>query len=82
NNDLTMTMVGDIMMGRHVREVTERYGEDFVFRNVEPFFKNSDYVSGNYETPILTNDVDSYKAMEKGIHLYSKPADLATVKNA
>jgi poly-gamma-glutamate synthesis protein (capsule biosynthesis protein) len=82
NNDLTMTMVGDIMMGRHVREVTERYGEDFVFRNVEPFFKNSDYVSGNYETPILTNDVDSYKAVEKGIHLYSKPADLATVKNA
>lgn len=81
NNDLMMIMVGDIMMGCYVREVIECYGEDFVFCNVELFFKNLDYVSGNYEILILINDVDLYKVMEKGIYLYSKFVDLVIVKN-
>lgn len=82
SDDITLTMVGDIMMGRHIKEVTSRHGEDFVFRNVQPFFDESDYVSGNYESPILTNDEDSYEKIDKSIHLYSEEEDLKTMKNA
>ncbi|MRU08323.1 capsular biosynthesis protein, partial [Bacillus anthracis] len=53
NEKLTMTMVGDIMMGRHVKEIVNRYGTDYVFRHVSPYLKNSDYVSGNFEHPVL-----------------------------
>ncbi|NEU36511.1 capsular biosynthesis protein, partial [bacterium LRH843] len=41
-----------------------------------------DYVSGNYESPILTNDEDSYEKIDKSIHLYSEEEDLKTMKNA
>ena len=34
---MTMTMVGDIMMGRNVKEIVDRYGTDYVldmFRHI------------------------------------------------
>ncbi|MBM7703091.1 CapA family protein [Metabacillus iocasae] len=84
NNDdeLTLTMVGDIMMGRHIKEITDRYGEDFVFRNVKGFFEKSDYVSGNYEHPVIMGQEESYEKLEKNIHLSSTEQDLQTVKDA
>ena len=59
---LTMTMVGDVMMGRYVEEVTDNHGYDYLFRYMKPYFTASDYVSGNYEHPALKK---MYRNMKK-----------------
>ncbi|MGD6875700.1 CapA family protein [Bacillus infantis] len=82
NQKLTMTMVGDVMMGRHVEEVTERYGADYLFRHVKPYFDASDYVSGNFEHPILKEDASSYTETDKSIHLHTGMDSIHAVKEA
>ncbi|MGN7175662.1 CapA family protein [Cytobacillus sp. SAFR-174] len=82
NQKLTMTMVGDVMMGRHVGEVTKRHGADYLFRHVKPYFDASDYVSGNFEHPILKNDASKYEQTDKSIHLYTDMDAIHAVKNA
>lgn len=79
---LTMTMVGDVMMGRHVEEVTKRHGADYLFRHVKPYFDASDYVSGNFEHPILKDDVNKYEKTDKSIHLRTDMDAIHAVKNA
>ncbi|MGX5452565.1 capsular polyglutamate synthetase CapA [Bacillus cereus] len=79
---LTMTMVGDIMMGRHVKEIVERYGTDYVFRHVSSYLKNSDYVSGNFEHPVLLEDKKNYQKANKNIHLGAKEETVKAVKEA
>ncbi|MDM8100732.1 MULTISPECIES: CapA family protein [Oceanobacillus] len=71
DSELTATFVGDIMFGRHVEDVTERYGVTYPFEKVKPFFDNADYVSGNFENPILLQDEDNYEQIDKRIHLHT-----------
>src|SRR5699024_6604933 len=77
-----MSFVGDMMLGRHVHDAAIRRNEpiDRVFEYVQPFFNESDYVTGNFETPILnTEDEEIKEAMNdaelynKDIHIYSEP---------
>lgn len=57
----TATMVGDMMFGRNVQTVVDNKGYDFLFREVEPYFKASDYNTGNFENPILLKDESEYE---------------------
>ncbi|HFK1497469.1 TPA: capsular polyglutamate synthetase CapA [Bacillus paranthracis] len=82
NEKMTMTMVGDIMMGRNVKEIVDRYGTDYVFRHVSPYLKNSDYVSGNFEHPVLLEDKKNYQKLDKNIHLGAKKEAVQAVKDA
>ena len=82
NDDITMTMVGDIMMGRYVEEVTDRHGFDYLFRYMKPYFEASDYVSGNYEHPALKKDTSRYEESNTEIHLNSNKDGIEAVKNA
>lgn len=80
SNDSTLidaTMVGDMMFGRYVEEITKRYGHDYLFRHVEPFFLQSDYVTGNFEHPIV---LDEYEKVEKFIHLKTEPATVEAIE--
>ncbi|MDP2642218.1 MAG: CapA family protein [Candidatus Peregrinibacteria bacterium] len=49
---------GDIMLGRYVRTLMNKYGLDYVFEKIKPdkngewFYENSDFVFGNFEGPI------------------------------
>lgn len=50
----TATMVGDIMPGRYVQKAAAAQGNyDYLFDNMRPWLEQSDYVSGNFETPVL-----------------------------
>ncbi|WP_339285289.1 CapA family protein [Oceanobacillus sp. FSL K6-3682] len=71
DSEFTATFVGDIMFGRHVEDVTEKYGLTYPFEKVKPFFDNADYVSGNFENPILLQDEDNYEQIDKRIHLHT-----------
>ncbi|WP_285765784.1 CapA family protein [Peribacillus sp. SI8-4] len=79
---LTMTMVGDVMMGRYVQEVTEKHGYDYLFRYMKPYFAASDYVSGNYEHPVLKEEAASYKEADTAIRLNSNKSGVKAVKDA
>ncbi|MGG0410782.1 CapA family protein [Peribacillus simplex] len=79
---LTMTMVGDVMMGRYVEEVTEKHGYEYLFRYMKPYFDNSDYVSGNYEHTALKAEVSNYKEADTPIRLNSNTSGVQAVKDA
>ncbi|MFK4307391.1 poly-gamma-glutamate synthesis protein (capsule biosynthesis protein) [Bacillus sp. RC242] len=70
-SELTMTMVGDIMMGRYVNSVVEQHGTEYVFRYVSPYFKNSDYVSGNFDQPVLLKEEKEYKKADEQMGLHT-----------
>ncbi|MFJ7744506.1 CapA family protein [Peribacillus sp. NPDC097295] len=82
NDTITMSMVGDIMMGRYVAEVTDNHGFDYLFRYMKPYFNASDYVSGNYEHPALAKDVSKYEEADTAIRLNSYGNGIEAVKNA
>lgn len=77
---LTASMVGDIMMGRHVEEIMKRRGGDYLFRAVKPYFTNSDYTTGNFEHPITLVDNYDEKA-DKLIHLSTSPESIKVLKD-
>ncbi|EMK2598210.1 CapA family protein [Bacillus cereus] len=79
---LTMTLVGDVMMGRNIKKVTDNYGLDYVFRYVSPYFKNSDYVSGNFENPVLLEEKENYEKADKHIYLDAQKETVNAVKEA
>ncbi|QKS70101.1 CapA family protein [Paenalkalicoccus suaedae] len=77
-----MSMVGDMMLGRHVADAARQANEpiDRVFNYVTPFFEESDYVTGNFETPIIDDSIPEIEAEiedaelhNKDIHLYATP---------
>ncbi|MBT2664908.1 CapA family protein [Bacillus sp. ISL-4] len=79
---LTMTMVGDVMMGRNVEEVTEKHGYEYLFRYMKPYFSHSDYVSGNYEHTALKEEVSNYKGADTPIRLNSNASGVEAIKDA
>ncbi|QDI91001.1 CapA family protein [Salicibibacter halophilus] len=68
NNAFTASFVGDIMTGRYVEQVIDHQGLDFLFRYAKPYFEESDYVTGNFENPILLEE-EEYEPEDKEIHL-------------
>ncbi|PFI89339.1 CapA family protein [Priestia megaterium] len=76
---VTATMVGDIMLGRNVEKVTNRQGQDYLFRNVESYFKNADYSTANFDHPVTVND--EYPAQDKPIVLRTDEQSVKTLKN-
>ncbi len=55
---LRILAFGDMMLGRHVRTLMNKYGMDFIFEKIKPdkdsewFYENTDFVFGNFEGPI------------------------------
>ncbi|MES9792247.1 CapA family protein [Priestia megaterium] len=76
---LNATMVGDIMFGRNVEKVANRYGQDNLFRYVKPYFEKADYSTGNFEHPVTLSK--KYAEQEKYIHLQTDAQSVKTLKN-
>ncbi len=79
---LTASFVGDMMFGRHTEINLEKKGPDYFFEKVQPYFDQSDFVTGNFENPVLLNNENEYEAQEKNIHLASKKEILPSLKKA
>ncbi len=86
-----ISMVGDMMMGRHVEEHARMndFHIDYVFEYVRPYFRESDYVTGNLESPIVdAEDPEVEEQMEeaalrhKDIHLHALPWAVAALEGA
>lgn len=55
NNQARIFFVGDMSFDRHIRNVAEKKGEDFLFSCIGDFLKEADLVVGNLEGPITEN---------------------------
>jgi gamma-polyglutamate biosynthesis protein CapA len=76
---LTVTLVGDMMFGRHIEDViVKNYGYEYLFHYVRPYFQYSDYVTGNFENPIVNRP--GYPKADKFIHLSTKPEAAKALK--
>lgn len=71
NATFTATMVGDMMFSRNVTKVLDRQGYDYLFRYVKPYFLNSDYNTGNFESPIILGNEEDYVLPDKNIYLHA-----------
>lgn len=76
------TFVGDIMTSRSIQHVGERKGFDYFFKNVSHLWKNSDYVLGNLENAVLSNDESNYTKADKEIHLATTPDAIDAIKDS
>jgi poly-gamma-glutamate synthesis protein (capsule biosynthesis protein) len=56
---VTMLAVGDMMLGRYVETLMNRYNEDYPFANLEGLVNGQDIVFGNLEGPIATEHVQT-----------------------
>jgi gamma-polyglutamate biosynthesis protein CapA len=65
----TAAMVGDLMFARHVEQVAERRGHDWLLSHVEPLLQ-ADYVTGNLEQ-VISDRRDELPEADKLIHLAS-----------
>lgn len=60
------SMVGDMMFGGAVEEVTKQFGFSYLFENVNPYLANSDYVTGSFENPgVLHTSPAAVQALKK-----------------
>ncbi|SFI61216.1 CapA family protein [Thermoflavimicrobium dichotomicum] len=82
-DQLTLTMVGDMMFGRYIDDIiVPNKGYDYFFHYVAPYFKASDYVTGNFEHPILLKDPEKYQKKDKSIHLFTREKVTEALKKA
>ncbi|CEQ16695.1 CapA family protein [Paraclostridium sordellii] len=68
---LKATFVGDIMLGRNVEKFGEENKYTELFSKVSKIYKDSDYISGNFENAVLTKEKSNYTTADKYIHLNS-----------
>ena len=79
NSRLTVTLVGDMMFGRHIEDVIiKNFGYEYLFQYVRPYFQYSDYVTGNFENPIVYQA--GYPKADKFIHLSTSPEAAKALK--
>ncbi|ELK46405.1 UNVERIFIED_CONTAM: CapA family protein [Halobacillus marinus] len=74
------SFVGDMMFGRHVTDVRDKNGTDYLFENVSPYFQSSDYVTGNFENAVTLGEEDAYTETDKAILLRSNEEPIEALK--
>ncbi|MGD6817246.1 CapA family protein [Metabacillus sp. 84] len=76
----TASFMGDVMMGRNVEKVTEVKGQDYLFQHVKPLLQNSDYITANFDHPIVL-DEKLPKNESKHIQLKTDKQTARTLQN-
>lgn len=70
NQTLTISLVGDMCFDNLVAERMKMHGDDFVFSGYSEYFKNSDVLFGNLETPLTKVEPEE---IVKDYHFKSNP---------
>lgn len=82
NPGYQFTFLGDIMLGRYIRNEGQKNGYEQFYENVKPVWKNSNYVFANLECAVLANKNTTYTPLEKVINLYTDTEAVANMMNA
>lgn len=70
-NQITMYFVGDVMLGRGIKDLGETSGYERLFSNMSSFWSNADLVFANLESAVLKEDISVYSQADKNIHLWA-----------
>lgn len=55
---ITMGVTGDMMFGRFVQETVKRYDSSVIFKGTEIDMSSFDYLTGNFEHPVINDEVE------------------------
>ena len=74
------TVVGDIMLGRSIKNKSAKNNYSDILDGVSSIWKDSDYVSGNLECALLDNP-DDFKKNDKEIHINAETKSVNLLKD-
>lgn len=74
------TVVGDIMLGRSIKNKSSKTNYSDILDNVSSIWKDSDYVSGNLECAVLDNP-DKFEKNDKEIHINAETKSVNVLKD-
>ena len=74
------TVVGDIMLGRSIKNKSAKNNYSDILDGVSSIWKDSDYVSGNLECALLDNP-DDFKKNDKEIHINAEKKSVNLLKD-
>ncbi|SDZ46404.1 poly-gamma-glutamate synthesis protein (capsule biosynthesis protein) [Evansella caseinilytica] len=77
---LTCTFVGDMMFGRYISKVIDRKGYDFLFKFTDPYFQISDFSTGSFKHPLLTENRQPAPGKSKGTVFSADPLAVEELK--
>lgn len=73
NENIQLSFVGDIMLGRYIESYSVKNGAELLYCGVSPVWENSDHVFANLECAILTDPEYEADRIDKNINLYANP---------
>lgn len=79
NASYKATFVGDVMLGRSIKQVGENFGYNSLFKNVSNIWNNSNTVLCNFESTIIDN-VKDYTTKGKNSGIYSASYAVKSLK--
>lgn len=74
------TVVGDIMLGRAIKNKSSKTNYSDILDSVSNIWKDSDYVSGNLECALLDNP-DEFEKNDKEIHINAETKSVNVLKD-
>ena len=69
-----LVFAGDVMIGRTIGQLIDKYGPDYPFRTVESLLREADLAFGNLESPLTTAPY-----VRTGYNLVSDPARVSSL---
>lgn len=63
SGQITITLVGDIMLSRGVEEYLKEYGYDYPYEDVREIFLQDDFTIGNLECPLTNGEGSAQKSI-------------------
>ena len=78
-NEVQLSFVGDICLGRYVEDYAELYGYSQIFDKADVLWSNSDAVFANLESAVIT-DASKVEESDKNIHISSTEASVKSAQ--
>lgn len=79
---LSMDFVGDVLLGRYMKEIGEYSGYEQLYAGVKNYWDQADLVFANLENAVLKENVKDYTEEKNSIHLYSTYEGLQSMLDA
>lgn len=79
---ITLGFTGDMMLGRFVEKTVDRYDPSVIFLGTGIDLTSLDYLTGNFEHPIINNDIKLENKEREKIYLAANENVLDIIKSA
>lgn len=74
SDEVRLVFVGDVMIGRWIGELIDKYGSEYPLQPAHPFLREADIAFGNLESPLTTAPY-----IRNGYNLVANPAHVSSL---